>query len=353
MPHITVIVSDRSLRSAFSKGARGTIRARQAPQFVRMNGQALANAAEELRFITVTARDTHRFMLRFYIRRLYRLLHPLLFARSQFKLFLNASLGDINLRVLALASVTDYFASFVRPVVIRAPFGKSALVIAPHQDDEAIGCGGALVLQIRAGQTAAIVMLTDGAEGHDELGFGHDALMDLRNEESRRAATTIGVEAPVFLNHANLAEKLLVAAGQVRDEILRRKADAVFIPFVLDGHPDHRAANYILAEALKGVSWNVRVLQYEVWGLCIPNVVLIIDDVIDDKIRMISCFTWANKAIDYVQSTVGLNMYHSKMLGAGECRYAERYFELPRKEYIELVEKVRSAAIPPTLASLS
>jgi hypothetical protein len=119
--------------------------------------------------------------------------------------------------------------------------------------------------------------------------------------------------------------------------------DAVFIPFVLDGHPDHRSANFILAAALKKIAWNVRVLQYEVWGLCIPNVILVIDDVMDLKVEMLNQFHFANSALDYTNSTKGLNMFHSRMLGAGMCRYAERFFELPRTEYIELVERVQGA----------
>ncbi len=169
-------------------------------------------------------------------------------------------------------------------------------------------------------------------------------LNELRNQESRRAAAAIGLQPPVFLNHANLADSASLAAGQVRDLIMEQKADAIFVPFVLDGHPDHRTANYIVADALKSVPWNVRVLGYEVWGLCIPNVVVVIDDAIDYKMRMLACFKWANQAIDYEHSTRGLNMYHSKMLGAGECRYAERFFEIPRLEYIELVDRVRAAA---------
>lgn len=286
-------------------------------------------------------------MIRLYLRRLYRLAIPLLSGRKQFKLFLNAALGDINLRMLSLASATDYFAGFVRPVAVRAPFGKSMLVLAPHQDDEAIGCGGALALQLRSGNAAAIVMLQDGADGHEELGMSRRELKELRNEESRQAAAAIGAEPPEFLNHASLAASAPQASEQVRGIILKRRADAVFVPFVLDAHPDHRWANYILAEALKGVDWNVRVFGYEVWGLCIPNVLVVIDDVMDDKMRMLSCFAWANQAIDYAHSTRGLNMFHSRMLGAGECRFAERFFELPGKEYIELVGRIRAAGSLP------
>jgi LmbE family N-acetylglucosaminyl deacetylase len=285
-------------------------------------------------------------MIRPYLRRLYRLAIPLLSGRKQFKLFLNATLGDVDRRMLALASATDYFAGFVRPVPIQAPFGKSMLILAPHQDDEAIGCGGALILQLRTGNAASIVLLQDGADGHEELGMSRQAMTELRNEESRRAAAAVGVDMPVFLGYARLAESVPQASERVRGIIGERKADAVFVPFVLDSHADHRWANYILAEALKGIDWNVRVFGYEVWGLCIPNVLLVIDDAMEDKMRMLGCFTWANKAIDYAHSTKGLNMFHSRMLGAGECRYAERFFELPRKEYIELVERIRAAAFP-------
>ena len=81
---------------------------------------------------------------------------------------------------------------------------------------------------------------------------------------------------------------------------------------------------------------------YEIWGLCIPNVLVIIDEVIEDKLKMLSCFTFANQAIDYVHTTKGLNMYRSRLLGAGECRYAECFFELPRTEFIELVDRIRA-----------
>jgi N-acetylglucosamine malate deacetylase 1 len=280
-------------------------------------------------------------MIRHYIRRAYRTLLPLLYGRTQFKLFLKSSFGDIDLRVQQLAAATDYFASTVRSIRIQAPFGNSMLVVAPHQDDEIIGCGGALALQVLAGRSAFVVILQDGAGEHEELGMPRQDLVALRNEESRRAAAVLGMAAPRFLGHANLAVDARQVTEEVRGILVEQKVDAIFAPFLFDGHPDHRTANYILADALKSIGWNVRVLGYEVWGLCIPNVVVVIDEVIEEKLKMLSCFDFANKAVDYTWSTKGLNMYHSRILEVGVGKYAECFCEIPRKEYIELVERAR------------
>jgi LmbE family N-acetylglucosaminyl deacetylase len=280
--------------------------------------------------------------IRNYLRYGYRAILPVLYARTNFKLFLKTSLADYDRRVRQLASMTDYFSGFVRAIPIKAPFGQSMLVLAPHQDDETIGCGGALALQVRAKKRACVVMLTDGAEGCEELGMTRPEMAALRDEESRRAAAVISMEPPVFLGYSDLTASQDAASEAIRQIIADRKVDAVFVPFMLDGHADHRKANYILAAALQKIDRKVRVFGYEVWGLCIPNVVVVIDDVMEDKLAMLRCFEFANKAIDYVQSTKGLNMYHSRMLGSGVCRYAERFFEIPSSEYIGLVERVRA-----------
>jgi N-acetylglucosamine malate deacetylase 1 len=287
-------------------------------------------------------------MIRNYLRSAYRTLLPLLYSRARFKLFLKVSLEDVDARTQELASLADYFSSSVRPIPIHPPFGDSMLVVAPHQDDEAIGCGGALALQVRAGRQALVTILQDGSDDHVDLGMARPDLAALRNEESRRAAAILGMAPPLFLGYPNLAAQ----AGQVTEELHRmiadRKVDAVFVPFVLDGHPDHRTANYILAGALRNIGWNVRVLGYEVWGLTIPNVIVVIDDVIQQKLDMLSCFGFANKAVDYVNTTKGLNMYRSRLLGAGMCQYAECFFEMPRREYVELVDRLQATEnLPP------
>ena len=132
-------------------------------------------------------------MIRTILRQFYRTALPLFYRRARYRLFLNTGLAHIHQRMLALASETDYFSTFVRAIPVRAPFGKSMLVVAPHQDDETIGCGGALALQVASKHSAAVVMLHDGAPEAPELGMTRKALTDLRNEESRRMGVAKGL----------------------------------------------------------------------------------------------------------------------------------------------------------------
>jgi len=67
-----------------------------------------------------------------------------------------------------------------------------------------------------------------------------------------------------------------------------------------------------------------------------------IDSVIDKKIRLLSYYVSQVSGTDYVNCTVGLNMYHSKSFGAGECKYAERFFDIPGDDYVQVIRKIRS-----------
>ena len=121
------------------------------------------------------------------------------YSGKQFKLLLRMTLEQLDIRLQALASLTDFFSAVVTPIPITAPFGKSMLVLAPHQDDEAIGCGGALALQVLNGNVASAVILQDGADEHESVSMTREALVELRNQESSDAARLVGIDPPIFL----------------------------------------------------------------------------------------------------------------------------------------------------------
>src|SRR5215217_793092 len=74
-----------------------------------------------------------------------------------------------NAAVLIEAETIPY-----EPAQLR---GERLLVLAPHPDDEAIGCGGLIAQHLREHRSVRIVIVTDGAEGGDAAA---------REEEARR-----------------------------------------------------------------------------------------------------------------------------------------------------------------------
>ncbi|MCC6642312.1 MAG: PIG-L family deacetylase [Deltaproteobacteria bacterium] len=133
------------------------------------------------------------------------------------------------------------------------------LAIGAHPDDAEFFAGGALAGFAAQGAEVGIVVCTDGARGG---ATGGEALAGRRRAEAERAATTLGIRAPVFLGHADGS---LVADDALRRdlvrEIRRERPDLVLLhdPTTLWtplgetvhlGHSDHRAAGQATLDAV-------------------------------------------------------------------------------------------------------
>lgn len=282
-------------------------------------------------------------MLRSYIRKAYRTLLPLIYAKTNYKMFLKCTFDEIDDTLSELACTTDVFSKFLKPVSIKAPFGNTMMVIAPHHDDEIIGCGGAMLLQLANKQKVHIVFAQDGGDEYIEDGFkSRSEMVEIREKEACRVADGMGLDRPIFLRHERFDEKTMsVVASDLKKQIENEKPDSIFLPFFLDHNRDHRMVNYCLAEALSGMDVEPMIYGYEVWGLCAPNVILNIDSVMEMKRKLLSYYVSQVSGTDYVHCISGLNMYHSKAFGAGVCKYAERFFEIPSSEYKQVIKKIR------------
>src|SRR5258708_6775189 len=142
----------------------------------------------------------------------------------------------------------------------------NVLVIAPHPDDEAIGCGGALCLHADRGDRVVAVFLTSGELGLKKL--AREAAWEIREGEARRAANILGLAETIFLRQPDwvLGEHVASTADALRP-ILGREAPAlIYLPHAQDSHPDHQAASPILRSALEGSACGRATLRaYEVW----------------------------------------------------------------------------------------
>ena len=152
--------------------------------------------------------------------------------------------------------------------------GRSALIIAPHQDDETLGCGGLIALKRLAGTAVWVVFLTDGAAAEKPVpGLDHKDFVDLRKREALQALAVLSVveNSVVFLDipDATLRNRRSaeIATERLSSLLATHRPEEVFTPHRHDRHPDHEAAWLITNAAIQRAGLHVDLFQYAVWLL--------------------------------------------------------------------------------------
>ena len=163
----------------------------------------------------------------------------------------------------------------LRPSGFAASLGAT-VVIAPHPDDEALGCGGLLALLHQAGQPTAAVLMSDGTMSHPaSIQFSAPARQAVREGEFRHALSILGAdEAEPLLLHLpdsrvpnqHAEPSFAEAVRRLADFLQQQRAETVLVPWRRDPHPDHRATSQLVQAALAAMAAPPRCLEYVVWA---------------------------------------------------------------------------------------
>jgi LmbE family N-acetylglucosaminyl deacetylase len=224
--------------------------------------------------------------------------------------------------------------------------GERLLVLAPHPDDEVIGCGGLVAQHLAEGRSVRVVVATDG---------GQAGVAATREEESRRAlgllsgvgdparqkGSTSGDEpaggiAGATLDFLAFPDRELAAH---RDDLSRRiaavlreyKPDLILVASPIEFHPDHLALATAFCELIQRDETLfadlavARVAFYEVGQPLRPNAIVDITDVAERKYAAIAAHQSQLALRDYVAYARGLNAYRA-MTMPPETKFAEAYF---------------------------
>lgn len=144
---------------------------------------------------------------------------------------------------------------------------RPALVVAPHHDDETLGCGGTIARKAAAGTDVAVLFLTDGTASHG--GIEPAELAETRRLEAAAAVRALGVdEYAVFsgdIVDGGLSDHLPEVTDLVRRTLAEVRPTQVFVPHAGDGHADHLAATTAGIEAAASLGPDIEVLEYPVW----------------------------------------------------------------------------------------
>ncbi len=235
-----------------------------------------------------------------------------------------------------------------RSAMVWEPGAENVMVLAPHMDDEIIGCGGAIALHLRRGARVCVVFMTDGRGGSGEVGVlqgeerarREQELVQLRKTEARAALDTLGVRDMECIDAPDGAlASCAWAAEKLRDIIETRKPQLVYLPFFLEEHPDHRATSQVLLDATRGSSHSFQCLGYEVWTPLFPNCLVRIDSTVDIKKAALSCYRSQLAEADYLHASIGLNAHRSAGLLNARNGYAEAFHVLSLADYREQFAK--------------
>lgn len=184
------------------------------------------------------------------------------------------------------------------------------LVVAPHPDDESIGCGGLLSMY---GKQCDVLLITDG----DTRECVSD-IADVREKEFIAAVTSADVHDYKCLR---IPEHRIEFNSNVIAQIDFKKYAYVFVPNRYEAHDDHVA---VYKTIKKFVQKPAKLFEYEVWTpLHKPNIYLDITEVSGRKINMIKFHESQIKYLDYVGMIMGLNAYRG--IGRGYS-FAECYY---------------------------
>lgn len=212
------------------------------------------------------------------------------------------------------------------------PVRGSVLVLAPHPDDETIGCGGTLAKHVSSGDLVHVVFLTAGTSGdptglEDKLEYAAK-----REREARAACAILGVRAVEFWgfpdNFEVTAADVAAITPRLRETIERIAPAVIYAPHPLEQHSDHHVVAVILARALAAMESPPPAFGFEVWSASHAAFIVDVSDVYDTKLAALHCYASQIEHTDIERFITGLNAYRAVFLEK-DARFGEAFVPIP------------------------
>jgi LmbE family N-acetylglucosaminyl deacetylase len=173
-----------------------------------------------------------------------------------------------SLRLLLARAVRQLLRANSSPL----PLGTGpVLIVAPHADDETLGCGGLLAA---LGSRAHVVFVADSANAEWSRAATRAERAAARRAEALAALGQLGLEArqATFLDAPDGALDRLGIAEHERvlalfAETLRTvRPQRIFLPLLGEGSTEHDAAVWLAREALQVAGLAPELWEYPVWA---------------------------------------------------------------------------------------
>lgn len=193
--------------------------------------------------------------------------------------------------------------------------GRSVVVIAPHADDETLGCSGTLQKHRQTGDEIHWIIVTHVSE---ETGFSSEAMIR-RNDEIEAVAELYGITSFHQLNFppARLDQVPMIEIVEQLSRVFKTLSpEIVYLPYRGDIHTDHAVVSDAVLSCTKWFRFPTvnRILAYETlsetdFGInpdnngFRPNVFVDVTEFMDKKIKIMSVFESETGKYPFPRST--------------------------------------------------
>lgn len=212
---------------------------------------------------------------------------------------------------------------------------KNVLIIAPHQDDEVIGCGGTIALLAEKGYVVFVVHIFKGSSGVTNKTAIQTGI--IRQREALKASKVLKFKLLENLLFEDRKEIDITKIQRSLISVVREiKPSVVIAPHTNDQDFEHQMVSKATWEACwlaatdnfkelgKKISKISVILGYEVWTpIQRPDFYLDVTRYIKQKEKALKEFPSQIKGTSWLIGSVGLNAYRgTTLLGNG---YAEAF----------------------------
>lgn len=158
----------------------------------------------------------------------------------------------------------------LRATAIKSPI----LVIAPHPDDETLGCGGLIAMVSSEGQPLHVVFVTDGGASHpNSREWSRQRLSGRRETEAAEALGRLGAghQPRTFLRlrDADMPQPESSAYAEAMGDLVTIIRDLqprlVVLPWRRDPHCDHQASWQLAMDAIAAANLSSETWEYAIW----------------------------------------------------------------------------------------
>ena len=197
------------------------------------------------------------------------------------------------------------------------------LIIAPHMDDETLGCGGTIIRHIEAGDQVAVCIVANRAYNHK---YEPD-LIEKEKQCCKNAQKILSYQELFFLDlpDEKLDQSQIDVITPIEKVATECKPDIAYIPHRGDLNQDHRAVFEASRVAFRpNAMHQITTLRtFEVpsstdqvpgtneWPF-LPNYFVNIENVLEKKLEAMACYSKESKTFPHPRSSEGLRIFAEK-----------------------------------------